>query len=183
MLHYYYLYQISRRHFKKKIRLIKEDCSVFWREFASIRNQVLLTALDKRFWKKSAADSRRGSDRGIKKMPKEGLEPSPCCQDGILNPARLPIPPLRLFGTYYCRTKSLCQPKIPSRILCLRDIPYDKRILIDFCLLNRLILNCRVNLECRLTSNLTPGMKRLADVQNMRMQFGKESKEEGQEKS
>ncbi len=29
-------------------------------------------------------------------MPEEGLEPSPCCQDGILNPARLPIPPLRL---------------------------------------------------------------------------------------
>ena len=25
-----------------------------------------------------------------------GLEPTPCCQDGILNPARLPIPPLRL---------------------------------------------------------------------------------------
>jgi len=29
-------------------------------------------------------------------LPKEGIEPSPCCQDGILNPARLPIPPLRL---------------------------------------------------------------------------------------
>ena len=29
-------------------------------------------------------------------MPKEGVEPSPCCQDGILNPARLPVPPLRL---------------------------------------------------------------------------------------
>ena len=28
-------------------------------------------------------------------LPKEGIEPSPCCQDGILNPARLPIPPLR----------------------------------------------------------------------------------------
>ncbi len=28
-------------------------------------------------------------------LPEEGLEPSPCCQDGILNPARLPIPPLR----------------------------------------------------------------------------------------
>ena len=28
-------------------------------------------------------------------MPKEGIEPSPCCQDGILNPARLPVPPLR----------------------------------------------------------------------------------------
>jgi hypothetical protein len=28
-------------------------------------------------------------------LPKEGLEPSPCCQDGILNPARLPVPPLR----------------------------------------------------------------------------------------
>ena len=28
-------------------------------------------------------------------MPEEGLEPSPGCPDGILNPARLPIPPLR----------------------------------------------------------------------------------------
>jgi hypothetical protein len=28
-------------------------------------------------------------------LPKEGLEPSPSCEDGILNPARLPIPPLR----------------------------------------------------------------------------------------
>ncbi len=28
-------------------------------------------------------------------LPEEGIEPSPCCQDGILNPARLPIPPLR----------------------------------------------------------------------------------------
>ena len=28
-------------------------------------------------------------------LPKEGLEPSHCCQYGILNPARLPIPPLR----------------------------------------------------------------------------------------
>lgn len=34
----------------------------------------------------------RGSNAAL---PKEGLEPSPCCQDGILNPARLPIPPLR----------------------------------------------------------------------------------------
>ena len=31
----------------------------------------------------------------LEAMPKEGIEPSPCCQDGILNPARLPIPPLR----------------------------------------------------------------------------------------
>jgi len=31
--------------------------------------------------------------------------------------------------------------------------------------------------------NGTPDMKGLADVQNMRMQFGKESKEESQEKS
>ena len=29
-------------------------------------------------------------------IPEVGLEPTPCCQDGILNPARLPIPPLRL---------------------------------------------------------------------------------------
>ena len=31
----------------------------------------------------------------IRSLPKEGVEPSPCCQDGILNPARLPVPPLR----------------------------------------------------------------------------------------
>jgi hypothetical protein len=29
------------------------------------------------------------------RMPKVGIEPTPCCQDGILNPARLPVPPLR----------------------------------------------------------------------------------------
>lgn len=28
-------------------------------------------------------------------LPKEGLEPSPPCEDRILRPARLPIPPLR----------------------------------------------------------------------------------------
>ena len=28
-------------------------------------------------------------------LPKEGLEPSLPCGNGILNPARLPIPPLR----------------------------------------------------------------------------------------
>ena len=28
-------------------------------------------------------------------VPKVGLEPTPCCQDRILSPARLPIPPLR----------------------------------------------------------------------------------------
>ena len=33
----------------------------------------------------------------LSKLPKVGIEPTPCCQDGILNPARLPIPPLRLF--------------------------------------------------------------------------------------
>jgi len=35
-----------------------------------------------------------------KALPKEGIEPSPCCQDGILNPARLPVPPLRLIHTF-----------------------------------------------------------------------------------
>ena len=32
-------------------------------------------------------------------IPEVGLEPTPCCQDGILNPARLPIPPLRHKGS------------------------------------------------------------------------------------
>ncbi len=31
-------------------------------------------------------------------VPKVGLEPTLCCQNGILNPACLPIPPLRLKG-------------------------------------------------------------------------------------
>ena len=49
-------------------------------------------------------------------MPKEGLEPSPCCQDGILNPARLPIPPLRLFEHIIAGQKDLVNQKFPSRI-------------------------------------------------------------------
>ena len=32
-------------------------------------------------------------------LPEEGIEPSLPCGNGILNPARLPIPPLRLAGT------------------------------------------------------------------------------------
>ena len=43
---------------------------------------------------RSAKDRHHLGLKGV--LPKEGLEPSPCCQDGILNPARLPIPPLRL---------------------------------------------------------------------------------------
>jgi hypothetical protein len=41
-------------------------------------------------------------------LPKEGVEPSPCCQDGILNPARLPIPPLRRLLPFAncCRSRS-----------------------------------------------------------------------------
>ena len=59
-------------------------------------------------------------------MPKEGVEPSPCCQDGILNPARLPVPPLRLLGKYYCRPKKLCQPKILPRDVTLnQDVRND----------------------------------------------------------
>jgi hypothetical protein len=54
-------------------------------------------------------------------MPKEGVEPSPCCQDGILNPARLPVPPLRLFGAYYCRPENLCQTKILPRNVTLNQ--------------------------------------------------------------
>ena len=30
-------------------------------------------------------------------VPKAGIEPALCCQNWILNPARLPIPPLRLL--------------------------------------------------------------------------------------
>jgi len=59
-------------------------------------------------------------------------------------------------------------------------LQYKMRIFIDFCLLSRLIYGRRVNLECRLTCNGTPDMKGLADVQNMRMQFGKESQAQSQ---
>jgi len=44
-------------------------------------------------------------------LPKEGLEPSPCRQDGILNPARLPIPPLRLFGHIIAAPKTFVNQK------------------------------------------------------------------------
>ena len=45
-----------------------------------------------------AADlARKNTETWRSRMPEEGLEPSLCCQNGILNPARLPIPPLRLL--------------------------------------------------------------------------------------
>lgn len=35
---------------------------------------------------------------GLKALvPKAGIEPARCCHHWILNPARLPIPPLRLI--------------------------------------------------------------------------------------
>ena len=44
-------------------------------------------------------DSSPGSPRPAAiVVPKEGLEPSLPCGNWILNPARLPIPPLRLVG-------------------------------------------------------------------------------------
>ena len=36
------------------------------------------------------------SERPFTILPEEGLEPTLSCENGILNPARLPIPPLRL---------------------------------------------------------------------------------------
>ena len=48
MLHYCYLYHITDRYFKKKIRLVKRNYSTFWREFAAIRNKVQLTAIEGR---------------------------------------------------------------------------------------------------------------------------------------
>lgn len=39
--------------------------------------------------------SLRGSLLVYYELPEEGLEPSLSCPNGILNPARLPIPPLR----------------------------------------------------------------------------------------
>lgn len=32
-------------------------------------------------------------------MPEKGIEPPHCCQYRILNPARLPVPPLRRIGS------------------------------------------------------------------------------------
>jgi len=49
MLHYSYLYQITRRDFKKKFGLLKEITALFSREFAAMCNKVQLSALDKRF--------------------------------------------------------------------------------------------------------------------------------------
>ena len=46
MFHHYYLYQITRHYFKKKIRLFIVDYSVFWQEFAAIFNKVQLIALE-----------------------------------------------------------------------------------------------------------------------------------------
>jgi hypothetical protein len=57
MLHRRYLYHITRAYFKKNFGLLKE-ISANW-----------------------------GPGPVFVEMPKEGVEPSPCCQDGILNPA------------------------------------------------------------------------------------------------
>jgi len=47
---------------------------------------------------KSGVLSSSGDDcHNMSPMPEEGLEPSLPCENGILNPARLPIPPLRLI--------------------------------------------------------------------------------------
>ena len=37
----------------------------------------------------------------IELVPKAGLEPALCCQNRILSPARLPVPPLRLICMRY----------------------------------------------------------------------------------
>ncbi len=48
-------------------------------------------------------------------MPKVGIEPTLCCQNGILNPARLPIPPLRRINK-----NSLCFIKRANYICSIR---------------------------------------------------------------
>ena len=49
---------------------------------------------------KSIPDKQISTNSGRKTpLPKVGIEPTLCCQNGILNPARLPIPPLRLMLT------------------------------------------------------------------------------------
>ena len=45
-----------------------------------------------------AVDGKRLGETDFGGLPEVGIEPTPCCQDGILNPARLPIPPLRRLG-------------------------------------------------------------------------------------
>ena len=40
-------------------------------------------------------------------LPQMGIEPIPYCYDGILSPARLPIPPLRLNDPDETRTHDL----------------------------------------------------------------------------
>jgi hypothetical protein len=81
MLHRRYLYHISRRDFKEKFGLLQE------------------------------ISANRELGRFPTEMPKEGVEPSPCCQDGILNPARLPVPPLRLLDSMLLPRKTPVKQK------------------------------------------------------------------------
>lgn len=57
-------------------------------------------------------------------IPEVGLEPTPCRQDGILNPARLPIPPLRLKNKQGKKNTSSCQAKsLESAIIQILNKP------------------------------------------------------------
>ena len=59
-------------------------------------------------------------------VPRVGLEPTSCCQRGILNPLCLPIPPPRQGGAQYSAIagsgKGLCYYRAPMQ---LSDFDYE----------------------------------------------------------
>ena len=50
-------------------------------------------------------------------VPGAGIEPALCCQNWILNPARLPIPPPGLFANWFAKLK--IKPELPKLLLKL----------------------------------------------------------------
>ena len=59
-------------------------------------------------------------------MPKVGIEPTPSCEDRILNPARLPVPPLRQKNSYQLSAISyqlIVSPKANPKLNTKYQIP------------------------------------------------------------
>ena len=54
-------------------------------------------------------------------MPKVGIEPTPSCKDRILNPARLPVPPLRLRNKDYLQLWSFVNSVIDKNDIFRRS--------------------------------------------------------------
>ncbi len=49
-------------------------------------------------------------------VPKWGVEPQRCCHHKVLNLARLPVPPLRLYQPYFIQIASLAACRLPRRM-------------------------------------------------------------------